>query len=302
VAEGIVVDRPLAVDLLLPPATSSTMYSGRLDGKRAVFTRSGGRLDISLPSEEGVRVVGFRSGVDRIDQRMYLNGDGYRGDREGMSPAELSIKPDHIEDPLAYGLSFHIFIHDDLRAYDAADLHARFTAWWIDDVFSVLPNSSKLTLQYYLRVPWISDMDYEHDDVLDRFAHALRLIAPHMGWPYGKTYKHKFMLLTALPAIPNVSGLAIQGQSEATASVQGRLSVVAHEFGHTLGATHEAAGSGRFATESWSLLNWYQCDSNMHPVAPSVYSCMRYTDANERAIRSYMRHGPVAERPDRWLD
>lgn len=189
-----------------------------------------------------------------------------------------------------------------LRSDDSAELHARFTAWWIDDLLDVLPGEPRITLHYYARVPWISDMDYERADVLDRFADALRYLSPHLGFPYGKSYKHKFMLLTAQPAQATTSGMAVQGQSEAVATVQGRLSVVAHEFGHTMGATHQAATSTRVDASVWSLIPWYRCDSNMHPVAPSTYSCLRYSAENERAIRSYQRHGPTVERPDHWLE
>jgi hypothetical protein len=174
---------------------------------------------------------------------------------------------------------------------------ARHAAAW-----GVTFGEPKIDVRYYTRVPWITDMDYEHPDVLDRFAIALRQLSLHIDLPYGKSYKHKFLLLTARPAVSKASGLALEGQSEAVATVQGRVSVLAHEFGHTLGATHESAASGRFRTGPWSLMNWYRCDSNMHPLAPSTFSCLRYTPDNERAIRSYMRHGPVAERTDLWLE
>ncbi|WP_369926958.1 hypothetical protein [Xanthomonas sp. NCPPB 2632] len=303
VQEGIVVERRLPVDLRLPAAVVAVMYAGRLNGEKAVFTRGGDRLDISVPSRAGVDVVVFRSGWDKVEWHNYPAGVGYVDEPEIRFQGELSIPPDHIEDPLAYHPTFHVFLHDDLGSGgDPADLHARLGAWWLEDLMTVLPGESQISLRYHSRIAWITDMDYEHVDVLDRFARALKLVAPALGLPYGRSYKHKFLLLTARPAIGRASGLALQGQSEATASIQGRLSVMAHEFGHTLGATHAAAVTGRYPTYPWSLLNWYQCDSNMHPSAPSTFSCLAYSADNERAIRSYLRHGPTSERPELWLE
>ncbi len=299
---GISVERRLPVDLRLSPQVAGAMYAGQLNGERAVFTRGGDGLHVSLPSEGGVTVVSFRVGHDEARRHTYPAGDGYADEPVIPFTGELSITPHHVEDPLAHRPTFHVFVHDDLREQSIADLHARFAAWWLADLVTVLPGEPKIDVRYYTRVPWITDMDYEHPDVLDRFAIALRQLSLHIDLPYGKSYKHKFLLLTARPAVSKASGLALEGQSEAVATVQGRVSVLAHEFGHTLGATHESAASGRFRTGPWSLMNWYRCDSNMHPLAPSTFSCLRYTPDNERAIRSYMRHGPVAERTDLWLE
>jgi hypothetical protein len=299
---GISVERRLPVNLRLSPQVAGAMYAGQLNGEYAVFTRGGDGLHVSLPTAEGVTVVTFLAGRDEAWRRTYPAGEGLADEPVASYTGELSIKPGHLEDPLAHTPTFHIFVHDDLRDHTVADLHARFTAWWAADLLKVLPGEPTIFVNYHSRVPWITDMDYEHADVLDRFAVALRQLSLHTELPYGKSYKHKFLLLTAHPAVAKASGLALVGQSEATASIQGRVSVVAHEFGHTLGATHEAATSGRIPSGPWSMMYWYGCDTNMHPVAPSTFSCLRYSPANERAIRSYMRHGPVSEREDVWLE
>jgi hypothetical protein len=299
---GISVEQRLPVNLRLSPEVAGVMYAGQLNGEHAIFTRGGDGLHVSLPSSEGVTVVTFLAGRDEAWRRTYPAGEGLVDEPVASYTGDLSIKPGHVEDPLAHTPTFHVFVHDDLREHRVADLHARFTAWWAMDLLKVLPGEPTIFVNYHSRIPWITDMDYEHPDVLDRFAVALRQLSLHTGWPYGKSYKHKFLLLTARPAVAKASGLAVVGQSEATASIQGRVSVVAHEFGHTLGATHEAATSGRIPTGAWSMMYWYGCDTNMHPVAPSTFSCLRYSPANERAIRSYMRHGPVAEQKDVWLE
>lgn len=298
----MVVERRLAVDVHLPSQAQALMYAGRLGAARAVFTRGDDRLDVSLADEEGVRVIGYRAGVDDMDQHTYPAGQDADDDTPGLAPIGRTIGPNHVEDPLGFHPTFHLFIHNDLRAEEPAQLHSRFVAWWVDDLLTILPGERKLSLYYYVRVPWIADMDYQQNDVLNRFSEALRLRAPVVGLPYGKSFKHKFLLLTAHSPLPGVGGLAVEGQSEAVASVTGRLSVVAHEFGHTLGATHESAGSMRFSVFSWSDVLWRTCDTTMRASPVSEFSCLKYSPENERAIRSYLHHGPVEDRADRWLD
>lgn len=303
VADGIVVERRLAVDLRMPDDAAAAMYAGTLDGEHAVFTRAARRLDVSIPEREGVRLVGFAAGRSSATRRMFPADAGRTGEPKSLDPSVPALKPGHLEDPLAYHPTFHIFIHDDLRHEDVHALHARFVAWWLHDLLDVLPAEPVVSVYYYMHVPWVSDIDYERDDVLDGFSRALRMHAhSNPALPYGLTYKHKFLLLTAGPAVNGSSGLAFEGQSEATASITGRNTVVAHEFGHTLGATHDKAEifwMGPTFIHGWL---WGSCDTNMHPMAPSDLSCLLYSEENQRAIRSYLRHGPFADRRGVWLE
>lgn len=303
VADGIVVERRLAVDLRMPDDAAATMYAGTLHGERAVFTRAARRLDVSLPDTGGVRFVGFAAGRQTAVRQDFPAAAGDAGEPVAVAPPLPALTPRHIEDPLAYHPTFHIFVHDDLRFEDIHSIHARFVAWWIEDLLELLPAEPVVSLYYYGKVPWVSDLDYQRDGVLDDFSRALRLhAASNSALPYGHTYKHKFLLLTAKPAIKGASGLAFEGQSEATASITGRNTVVAHEFGHTLGASHRHAQTRRMGPTLVHAWLWGWCDTNMHAVAPSDLSCLLYAEDNQRAIRSYLRHGPFADARDVWLE
>jgi len=89
------------------------------------------------------------------------------------------------------------------------------------------------------------------------------------------------------------AGVAFEGGNEAIASISGRMRIIAHEIGHMLGATHLAAESR----------GWWGCETNMFAVASKQRrDCLEYTAANQRAIRSYMRHGPDMSVPRRMAD
>jgi len=136
-------------------------------------------------------------------------------------------------------------------------------------------------------------MAYGDTESLFDFDHALNLVSDDYGFGMDKTYKNKFILLTASAPMPGTAGVAFQGGNEAMASIAGRDRVVAHEIGHMLGATHEDA----------EMRGWWGCDTNMVAVATQGRrDCRDYSAANRRAMRSYMRHGPDTVAPRRMAD
>jgi hypothetical protein len=299
--ESLVIERDLRVDLSMPGDVPAAMYLGTLGGRSAIFTRGGERLEISLPESEAVEVVGYVAGRQRVERQSFSAHSDPVDSVDTLPPPREGIGPGHIEDPSAFRPTFHVFVHDDLRTRDVYRLHARFVAWWIADLLQILPAEPSMAVTYHTRIPWITDMDYQHADVLDRFSNALALFADATGLPYERTYKHKFLLLTASSPVKGAAGLAFEGQSEAVASVSGPLSVVAHEFGHLLGASHDAAATLSVLATLWHPALWVSCDTTMHPTAPSLVGCLWYSAENQRRIRSYQKHGP-APSPGQWLD
>ena len=287
VPSDLTVERKLAVELEFPDEVSGHMFTGTWRGERAVFTRSGPHLDISLLRQGQVTVISFTApplDAEEGERRAELSSV-----RPTPSRSRRSVPPGHFEDPAAYSLHFHFFRHDDLLLKPSRELHARFVAWWLADMAGAVLPVEPMRATYLERVPWVTDMAYGHPGSLEAFAHVLGLLGEHYRFDIDKTYKRKFILLTASRPGPGIGGLAFQGGNEAIARVNGRDRIVAHEIGHLLGATHALAERPR----------WWGCESNMVAAADAGRGdCMYYTAANERAIRSYMRHGPALPETD----
>jgi hypothetical protein len=284
----VVVERRLNIEVDFPYGMHGAMFGGLLRGEPAVFTRSGGRLDATVMRNGGIEVMSFEPAQGARGADFSASATGVRSRR-----VRRSVPAGHFEDPAAYSLQFDIVKHDDLVHRNAWDLHARYVAWWAANLsIRVLP-VEPMHINYVEQVPGLTNMPYGRADSLEAFERALK----HMGKGYGfdveSTYKKKFVLLTAGLPMPGTTGVAFQGGNEAIASVGGRDRILAHEIGHMLGATHENA----------QALGWLGCETNMLAHTSRLRSdCFRYSSANERAIRSYMRHGPDTHAPRHLAD
>jgi len=288
-AGDVVVKRRLNVKVNFPGNVRGAMYGGYLDGEAAVFTRSGRSLDVTVIRDGDAEVMSFVAPADgpAADATIPPTPE------PGGARLRRSVGPGHFEDPAAHHLHFHFMKHDDLSHRTAQDIHAHFVAWWLADMaLNVLPVET-LSVTYEERVPWVTSMAYGEAGALPAFERALKLLDDDFNFNLEGTYKNKFILLTAQRPVPGAAGVAFEGGNEAIASISGRMRIIAHEIGHMLGATHLAAESR----------GWWGCETNMFAVASKQRrDCLEYTAANQRAIRSYMRHGPDMSVPRRMAD
>ncbi len=281
------VGRRLNIAVDFPGDVPATMYSGLLHGEAAVFTRSGQHLDATVMRKGNIEVVSF---------------DASTAPAAGLSPTipartsprvRRSVGPGHFEDPAAYNLHFFFLKHDDLADRTLRELHANYVAWWLADFsLRVLP-VEPIRITYAERASWLTSMPYGRIDSLDNFERMLKFLDHEHNFDMDRTYKRKYVLLTAERPMPGTAGVAFEGGNEAIASVAGLSRIVAHEIGHMLGATHEQA----------EIRGWWGCDTNMVPNVSTLRGdCLEYSSANRRAIRSYMRHGPNLTLPRRMAD
>lgn len=280
------VERRLNIRLDFPGDVQGAMYGGLLHGEAAVFTRVGDYLDATVLRDGETEVTSF-DGAGSGPFPAALAKD------PGLGRARRSVPPGHFEDPAAYNLYFHFMVHDDLSSHTTRDLHARYVAWWLADMSARVLPVEPLRASYAESVPWLTSMAYGGTDSLDAFERTLKALDDHYEFEMDRTYKHKFVLLTASSPMPGIAGVAFQGGNEAIASIAGRSRIVAHEIGHMLGATHANA----------ETRGWWGCESNMVATAAvGRKDCQEYSAANERAMRSYMRHGPDTHAPRRMAD
>jgi Metallo-peptidase family M12B Reprolysin-like len=288
-AADFLVERRLNIKVDFPGDVEGTMYGGLLHGEAAVFTRSGDHLDVTVMRNGETQVTSFDApmgGEVPADTVPFVAAPASRR-------MPRSVDPGHVENPAAYVLHFHFLKHDDLIDRDAQELHARYVAWWLADMATNVLPVEPLRASYTDRAPWLTSMEYGDADSLDRFEGTLKALNAYYRFDVTRTYKHKFVLLTAGLPMPGTTGVAFEGGNEAIASVAGRARIVAHEIGHMLGATHAEA----------ETRSWWGCETNMLPNTSGWRGdCLEYTAANQRAIRSYMRHGPDSLAPRKMAD
>jgi hypothetical protein len=288
-AADVVIERRLNIEVDFPGDVHGAMYGGFLHGEAAVFTRSGHHLDATVMRDGDTRVMSFDEPGDGGAQADPVSaGTGAEAMR-----VRRSVRPGHFEDPAAYSLHFYFFKHDDLADSNVRVLHARYVAWWMADMATHVLPVNRFRASYAERVRWLTSMPYGDAHSLDVFERTLKAMDHTYGFDMDRTYKRKFVLLTAGRPMPGTSGVAFEGGNEAIASIAGRTRIVAHEIGHMLGATHLNA----------ETRGWWGCETNMLSISSTVRSdCLEYSAANQRAMRSYMRHGPDTLAPRKMVD
>jgi hypothetical protein len=175
-------------------------------------------------------------------------------------------------------LIFWIFLHDDTQDVTQQSIHENYVSWWIADMQRILP-AQRVRVIYSRRIDGVTDIAYGHTDSLKDWTIAADAYARHEKLPtLPGRFEYKFMLLTRDEVAPGVSGLAWLGGNHAMASLKGRYTIVAHEFGHTLTAGHDVA------EVRWS--SGWPCETNLYASVTVLRgNCYRYSAANERRIR-----------------
>jgi len=280
----------LDVDVRFSDDSPATMYAARWQDAPAVVTRSADHLDITVTAPQGVRVTGFsrdQAGSHSME-RPHAPFDGAAVDRSRRSVA-TTAPDDHgaalpsTQNPHE-GVStvgFYMYLHDDLRAVSETHVHAGYVAWWVADMRRTLA-VSKLQAVYRRAIKGLTDMPYGHETALDDWTVIAENRAARDGLVSidGRAW-FKHMLITSGMPLPGAHGQAWVRGDQAVASINGPYTVIAHEFGHTLSASHEAAEI------DWS--GFWPCETNLYPYANALRSnCYRFTPANERRMRDYM--------------
>lgn len=293
----LIVDSLLDVELRFPNDVHGTMYLATWQGEEAVVTRSGDHLDISVPGKNGVDITGFSLGSDeshhvRPNERHHE--DVYANTQKALTPVrqfDIDLKSAFSSMNLPT-LVFWMFIHDDMVDLSLEHIHAGYAAWWVADMTHILPTRS-LWLFYSKDIRGMTDMPYGgassmHDwtSAVDNFM-TKRSLRSEPG-----ALDLKFLLLTTKEPLPGTTGQSWLGGDEGIASLKGRYTIVAHEYGHMLGAVHD--DSEVRWTHGWP------CETNMVFDSSAFRSnCYRYSSANERRMRTHLaREWTIPVNPD----
>ncbi|WP_132142364.1 hypothetical protein [Luteibacter rhizovicinus] len=289
----LLIESPLDIELHFPGDVPATMYTATWQGEPAVVTRSDGHLDITVLTPDGVAITGYS---DDAEEPHHASPDTMS--RETDPPASHDVattsrgtrasRPvDRMTfDANAYSwtrpkIVFWMFQHDDTLDIRLPHIHAGYVAWWLADMMKIVP-TRQLAVIYSENVEGVTDMAYGHPSSLEDWSRAIKSYAlqENLPWLPGKM-DFKFMLLTKNLPVPNATGVAWHGGDQAMGSLNGRYTIVAHEYGHSLGTMHDDAEI--FWNRGWP------CESNMIAVTtPLRANCYRYTAKNERNIRVFL--------------
>ncbi|MGN6481568.1 reprolysin-like metallopeptidase [Luteibacter sp.] len=278
--EQLSVNEAIPASVYFGDAPPARMYRATLNGRPAVLTRGGRRLDITLADGEDVETRVFEMEDGAASHELPEPLAVQRGDptRERVRrSAETPGEPQTVD--------IHMFVHNDVTGYMTREaVHAGYVAWWLSDALRILP-FARVDVRYHPPIQGLSDMPYMHGHVLLDWMTVVEQWAGDED--LDDSHLRKYVLVTLAAPAPGVGGVAWQGGNAAVASIAGRYRILAHELGHMFGATHAAA-------EVQYRGGWW-CESNMLATS-SVFrsNCYRYSAENERRIRRYAIEVPDA--------
>lgn len=177
-----------------------------------------------------------------------------------------------------------LFLHDELNDQDIRQLDAKYLGWFTEDLSAITERDVQIVP--ILRKPGYTDFDYRLGDA-DKALYEWdqRVIDYVIGEQKPRDKRHKYLLITKDNLTFFVQGIAALGKRSAIASMTA-YRTIAHEVGHTLGATH---GDGEFHATAAPA----PCITNMF--VEDVFflkNCYRYSEKSAQAIRDYLNDTP----------
>lgn len=271
----------LDTTLDFPDGTQGTLYLAEVDGRPASVIRVGDRVDVVVDDDTPTappRMARFSSGSDAWP---WLEGSDLLllpGNEEPEALTELYGGSDA---PAEKTLHIWVFLHDRSGEHDYAKFLNWYAAWWIKDMETNVRPGMPIRVSLRARIPGLTDMDYHagkaEKSISNVAVAGARYVREHGGHVDNLS---RFVLFVNEPPrnLPSgVLGGAIESYGAAIASNRGHRHIFAHEVGHLIGATHEAAE------------NRFFCVTNMGNNIIGKAACRVYTKANEKNIRDYLR-------------
>ena len=177
-----------------------------------------------------------------------------------------------------------LFLHDQLTSNQIANLDQGHLAWFTKDL--ELITGRKVEVVTVRDKPGYTDFVYRLGDsnkALYEWDQRVIDFTVYNALPRSK--RHKYVLVTPENLTFLVHGIAVLGGRSAIASVSA-YRTIAHEVGHTLGASHS---EGQFHATAAPV----PCITNMF--AEDVFflkNCWRYSEESAQVIRDYLKDTP----------
>ena len=180
-------------------------------------------------------------------------------------------------------LFFYIFVHDDIAPKDRSNLHKNHFEWLQKDLESF--TGRRVRLQFIENTaPW-TNFRYQGDDLNKTLSDWTKLASQYRsGHNLPVNGLGKYLLLTQNRLNSYTGGVAGFNHHAGIASTTS-YPAPAHELGHMLGGTHEAA-------EVIFKDGWW-CETNIVAVRnPLRANCYVFSDMNKQQITARLSEWP----------
>ncbi|MBB3226471.1 hypothetical protein FHW69_001061 [Luteibacter sp. Sphag1AF] len=286
----LTITSELPVHVVFPDDTGGQMFTGTWNDAPVVVTRSGDRIDIVEKDTSGIRVRVITEESNDVEENWFAappsagmpddvepapspitagGGTGRSGSLGDITDIALNGKP---------LMRFWIFTHDDTGADMYRTLQNNYVSWWVADLArNVLPYKV-IHVIYRRNIKGVTNMSYGDEDSLDRWDNVVDRFVSREG--LARTGHRRFLLFTQHSPNGKSSGVAYEYGDAALASAVGPYSVIAHEFGHTIGGLHGLAHTD---------FTWWLCRTNMAADSNALLAnCGYYSRANIEKIRAFL--------------
>jgi hypothetical protein len=256
--DTVVIEERLETDVVYPDGSHATTYIGTANGREATFTRIGDAVSVSVFDDEATLPTDARR-VRRAIQPEVDDAIDVPPAAPGAASSRLTAAAPPRE------LHFWIFLHDKSGESNYAKFHSWYIARWVRDMERTVKPGIPVKVIIKDHIPGVTDFDYHQGTSADAL-HDFNRIASDYLWRAGATpwqLTKTMLFVDERPANwKGAYGVAFQGKSVAIASGTGPRHVVAHEFGHNLGARHEYAQTR------------FPCVTNMSDYTLGLFSCL----------------------------
>jgi hypothetical protein len=177
-----------------------------------------------------------------------------------------------------------LFLHDQLTAAQIAELDSGYITWFANDL--ELITGRKVEVVKTRNAPGYTDFDYrlgDADKSLYEWDQRVIDFTVHNALPRSK--RHKYVLVTPDDLTLLVQGIAGLGKRSAIASLTAYRNI-AHEVGHTLGASHTDGQFHATAAPAPCITNMFVEDFFF------LKNCWRYSEEAAQVIRDYLKDTP----------
>ncbi|WP_397450642.1 hypothetical protein [Pseudomonas sp. NA-150] len=187
------------------------------------------------------------------------------------------------EQPSKQPLFFYVFIHDDIPSHKRESLRKDYFAWLLKDLEGF--TGRRIYLEFIEHRAPLTGFRYQGEDLnstLNDWTQQVNDYRISKNLP--NNIRGKYLLLTYNNINEYTLGVTRLKHHAGIASL-GTYPAAAHEIGHMLGGTHEAA-------EILYKGGWW-CETNLTATRFSLRAnCYHYSDKNKQAIAAYLSESP----------
>ncbi|ALU62956.1 MULTISPECIES: hypothetical protein [Pseudomonas syringae group] len=180
-------------------------------------------------------------------------------------------------------LTLYLVLHDDLSHHNTLELRQDYFAWLIKDLESFTDRYVRLA--FIRDVPGLTDFAYQNDDVDETYYAWKNTMDRYViDNDMERNATNKYLLLTQNKINSKTLGASEDKSYTGIASLE-TFTIPAHELGHMLGGTHEAA-------EVLYKGGWW-CQTNIIESHEKIRSnCYVYSDANKQIMAEHLNRFP----------